>query len=143
MSKRFTLAEAGSLVPKVGKWMNEAVALKSEYVRAEQSVEELLQRLTLMGGVVVDRERARADKASRDQSAQRLKSTLERIQETGCVVKDLDTGLVDFPTLFRGEEVYLCWKIGEPEIRYWHGVNEGFAGRKPIDEDFVRQHKGD
>ena len=140
MSKRFTLSEAGRLLPKVGKWVGQAVTLKSEYERAEQTFQDLLQHLTLMGGVVVDRDRARADKARRDQCAQRLKSTLERIQETGCLVKDLDTGLVDFPTVFRGEEVYLCWKIGEPEIGFWHGVNEGFAGRKPIDEDFRRNH---
>ena len=60
----------------------------------------------------------------------RLKSSIETIHEVGCVVKDLDIGLVDFPTLFRGEEVYLCWKMGESSIQFWHGVDEGFAGQK-------------
>jgi hypothetical protein len=58
-------------------------------------------------------------------------------------VKDLDTGLVDFPTMYRGVEVCLCWKLGEGAIGYWHGVDEGFRGRKPIDQDFRDQHRGD
>ena len=58
-------------------------------------------------------------------------------------MKDLDVGLVDFPTLFRGEEVYLCWRMDEDDIDHWHGVNEGFAGRKPIDKHFVDNHRGD
>ena len=59
------------------------------------------------------------------------------MQEIGCLIKDLDIGLIDFPTTYRGEEVYLCWKLGEPGIEYWHGVDEGFRGRKPIDQDFL------
>jgi hypothetical protein len=55
-------------------------------------------------------------------------------------VKDLDIGLVDFPTVFRGVEVCLCWKLGEPRIGYWHGAEEGFRGRKPIDQDFLAHH---
>jgi len=62
-----------------------------------------------------------------------------QLQDLGCLVKDLDTGLVDFPALFRGQEVYLCWKLGEPSIEFWHGVDEGFRGRKAIDSDF-RDH---
>ena len=65
-----------------------------------------------------------------------LKQAIEKVHEFGCVVKDLDIGLIDFPTLFQGEEVYLCWKLGEAGIRFWHGVNEGFRGRKPIDAGF-------
>ena len=65
------------------------------------------------------------------------------MQAIGCVVKDLDIGLIDFPTEFRGEEVYLCWKLGEPRIEFWHGVEEGFRGRKAIDQDFRDHHRGD
>ncbi len=56
-------------------------------------------------------------------------------------MKDLDIGLVDFPTLFQGEEVYLCWKLGEAGIRFWHGIDEGFRGRKPIDAEFLEHHQ--
>jgi hypothetical protein len=58
------------------------------------------------------------------------------------MVKDLDIGLIDFPTLFRGREVYLCWRMGETGIRYWHG-EEGFRGRKEIDRDFLDNHSAD
>jgi len=50
---------------------------------------------------------------------------------------------VDFPTLLRGDEVYLCWRLGEPCIGFWHGVDEGFRGRKPVDRDFLDNHRGD
>ena len=143
MSKRFTLAEAEGLLPQIGQFLREAVALKSEYQEAEQAVEGLVQRIMLAGGLVVNRERALEERGRRDRMGDRLKTLVERIQEKGCVIKDLDTGLVDFPTLFRGEEVYLCWKMDEPGIRFWHGVHEGFAGSKAIDQDFLDHHQGD
>jgi len=65
------------------------------------------------------------------------------VQEIGCLIKDIDVGLVDFPTSLRGVEVYLCWKLGESGISFWHGVDEGFRGRKPIDKDFLDNHQGD
>jgi hypothetical protein len=57
---------------------------------------------------------------------------VERLQALGVQVKDLDRGLVDFPALRDGEEVLLCWQVGEEVVAYWHGVDEGFAGRKPL-----------
>ncbi len=143
MSKRFTLWEAERLLPQIREWMQQAVSLKSEYDEAERAMRSLSERIMVMGGIVVDAKRAVEDKARRESSAQNLRSILENIQESGCVVKDLDTGLVDFPTLLRGDEVYLCWKLDEPAIRFWHGVQEGFAGRKAIDQDFLDNHQGD
>ena len=143
MAKRFTLAEAQSLVPRLEAAMRNAVTLKTEYEQAEAGVREFLERVTLMGGMMVDRERARTGRERRDGLAKRLKAAIEQVQELGCVVKDLDIGLVDFPTLFHGVEVCLCWKLGETRIEYWHGMEEGFRGRKPIDEDFLRHHRGD
>jgi hypothetical protein len=143
MPKRFTLIEAQSLVPRLESSLRSALALKTEFDEAESVMRGFLERVTLMGGMMVDRARARTTRERRDGVAQRLKAAIERVQELGCVVKDLDIGLVDFPTLFRGVEVYLCWKLGEPRIEYWHGVDEGFRGRKPIDDDFLRHHRGD
>ena len=70
-------------------------------------------------------------KSEHDEAAERLVEIVNRIQETGVLVKDLDIGLVDFPSLLEGEEIYLCWKLGEDQIAFWHGIDEGFAGRKP------------
>src|SRR2546425_4932681 len=133
MPKRFTLTEAESLLPEIDTLLREAVALKAQYMEAEQAIQTFAQRVAMQGGVVVDREAVLKSRAERDRHGERLKAAVEKLQEYGCVIKDLDIGLVDFPTLFRGREVYLCWRMGEPGIRYWHGTDEGFAGRKPID----------
>lgn len=69
-----------------------------------------------------------------------LQSSFESLAALGVQVKDLEMGLVDFPTVYRGRDVLLCWKMGEPDIAWWHGAEEGFFGRKPIDEDFDLNH---
>jgi hypothetical protein len=143
VAKRFTLTEAESLIPEVDTLLREAVSLKAKYEEAEQELHLFAQRVAMQGGVVVDREFVLGRRVQRDRHGERLKAVVEQIQGFGCVIKDLDTGLVDFPTLFHGQEVYLCWKMGESGISFWHGVNEGFAGRKPIDRDFLDNHQGD
>ena len=97
----------------------------------------------MMGGVAVDRDRALDSRSRRDRAAAQLRTAIEEVQEIGCLIKDLDIGLIDFPTTYRGNEVYLCWKLGEAGIEYWHGVDEGFRGRKPIDQEFLDNHEGD
>ena len=131
------------MLPQVRDWMREAVAMKSQYDEAERAVQSLSMRITMMGGIVVNRERAAEDIARRDTAEQRLRAVLENFEQSGVLVKDLDKGLVDFPTLFRGEEVYLCWKVDEASIQFWHGTHEGFAGRKAIDQDFLDHHEGE
>jgi hypothetical protein len=143
MARRFTLEQAESLLPDIERNIREAVSSKTAFEEAEGALQTITQRVMMLGGVLVDRNVVQDNKTRRDQSAERLKSAIEKIQEIGCVIKDLDVGLVDFPTLFRGEEVYLCWKLGESGIRFWHGTNEGFAGRKPIDSDFLEHHQGE
>ena len=142
MSRHFTLEEAESLLPEVNRLVSEAVAAKIEYQEAVLVLRALAERVTLMGGINMDREGARANKDRRDEATQRLRDVVERINEIGCAVKDLDAGLVDFPTLLGEREVYLCWKRGERSIGFWHG-EEGFSGRKPVDDEFLRQHRGD
>ena len=143
MARRFSYAEAQSLLPEVGRLLQDALTRKTEFEEAERAVQAFSERIMLMGGMVVDREPVREARGRRDAVAGRLRAVLEEIQATGCLIKDLDIGLVDFPTLFRGTEVYLCWKLGEPKIGFWHGVDEGFRGRKPIDQDFLEHHEGD
>ena len=143
MPRRFSLTEAESLLPEIETILREAVSLKSQYQEAEQAIAAFAQRVAMQGGVVVDRGSVLRSRAQRDGLGVRLKEAMERLEQYGCVVKDLDIGLVDFPTLFRGREVYLCWRMGETGIRYWHGVDEGFAGRKQIDSEFLENHEGD
>jgi hypothetical protein len=143
MSKRFTLAEAQRLIPRVDRLLRDAVAVKSEYDRAEAAIQSFTERVMMMGGMDVDRSVALDARNRRDSAAGRLRAAIQQVQEIGCVVKDLDIGLIDFPTLFRGVEVYMCWKLGESTIEFWHGVDEGFRGRKAIDQDFRDHHRGD
>jgi hypothetical protein len=143
MPKRFTLEEAQNLLPRVESLVRQAMALKSEYDEAERAIQSFSQRVMLLGGISVNLEHAAEVRNRRDSAARQLRGAIEQVQDLGCVVKDLDTGLVDFPTLFRGVEVFLCWKVGERAIEFWHGVEEGFRGRKAIDRDFLEHHEGD
>ena len=143
MARLFKLAEAQRLIPQLERLMLGAMEKKRAYETAGQEIQQFTERVMMMGGMTVDRDRVRASRERRDAAAQNLREAIERVQELGCVVKDLDIGLVDFPTRFRGSEVYLCWRLGESAIEFWHGTNEGFRGRKAIDKDFREHHEGD
>jgi hypothetical protein len=123
--------------------MREAIQAKARNGEAEGLLNRLTQRILMAGGIQVDTAQAEAWKNQYDSSAATLKTELERIEEIGVLVKDLDTGLVDFPTLLEDREVYLCWRVDESDIGHWHGVDEGFAGRKAIDRHFIDHHRGE
>ena len=143
MPRYFTLQQAEKLLPEVESAIRDAIHQKSVYQQAEEEWQGFASRVTMLGGVRVDHSEVLDIKRRRESSAERLKAALEKIQDYGCVVKDLDIGLIDFPTLFHGEEVYLCWKLGESGIEFWHGVHEGFRGRKAIDAEFLAEHRGE
>jgi hypothetical protein len=88
--------------------------------------------------MLVDIAAAKARKQEEQRVLQRAKDSVEEIQALGVQVKDLDSGLLDFPCAVDEEIVLLCWKLGEPRIAHWHGLEEGFKGRKPIDERIAR-----
>jgi hypothetical protein len=143
MPRYFTLREARAALPAVSRDIRDAVQAKGRYTEADGKLQALGQRILMRGGIMVDTAAAEAWKSQRDSGAQTLKNTLGRIEELGVVVKDLDVGLIDFPTLYRGQEVYLCWRMDEADIDFWHGTHEGFAGRKLIDGEFLSHHSGD
>lgn len=143
MSRYFTLVQAERLLPDVERAIRRALALKGEYRETESRIQKATQRIVSLGGSIVDRDHFAAEKSRRDMALEALKVSIEEIHEFGCQVKDLDIGLIDFPTLYRGREVLLCWKLGEEGIQFWHGVEEGFRGRKAVDEDFLQHHRGD
>ncbi len=143
MPRYFTLREARAALPAVRRDIRDAVQAKGRYQAADGALHDLGQRILMRGGLMVDTVAAEAWKNQRESGAQTLKSTLGRIEDLGVVVKDLDVGLLDFPTLYRGQEVYLCWRMDEDDIDFWHGTQEGFAGRKLIDSEFLSHHSGD
>lgn len=143
MSRHFRIEQAERLLPEVENEVRIAVTLKSQYDDAEAELESIARHVMMSGGAQVDRGQLTKLKVRRDALAARLKEAVETIQQYGCLIKDLDMGLVDFPTRLRGQEVYLCWKLGESQIEFWHGVDEGYRGRKRINQDFLDNHEGD
>ena len=87
----------------------------------------------MMGGVIVPYEKLAKLRLEHQGLAASFAAAMHRILETGCVIKDLDIGLLDFPAIIDNQDVYLCWKLGEDRIRFYHRQDEGFAGRKPLD----------
>jgi len=142
MPQHFTLAQAESLIPLLERLLGEAVSMKAEFEEAGGILESIQERVAMMGGMMVNRDQAIDARGRREVAAVRMRRALEQVVETGCQVKDLDMGLVDFPAMRHGVEVCLCWKLGERAIGYWHGVDEGFAGRKPIGRDFRERRRG-
>ena len=140
MVRFFTLSQAQKALPAVEKLLRDALYFRSEHQRAQEQLQEISKQITLMGGIRVDPEKIGGLRSSVESSIKGLQRTIEDIQESGCLVKDLDVGLIDFPTLYHGREVYLCWRFGESAIQFWHGIEEGFRGRKSIDQEFLANH---
>jgi hypothetical protein len=143
MPRFFTLQQAEELLPDIDASIRDAIQRKAECERVEAERRQVSQRVAMLGGAQVDRAHAIEQKTRGQEALQALEQAVAKLHSFGCLVKDLDIGLIDFPTLFRDEEVYLCWKLGERGIRFWHGVSEGFRGRKAIDSAFLQDHRGD
>ncbi len=130
----FERHEAEELLPVIESYLEKARRQKQKIDSLNRELAQAAARIMMLGGSVPPHSELAEKKAERDQFANQLQQALAQIHETGCVVKDLDEGLVDFPSLREGQEVYLCWKLGEERIQYWHGIHEGFAGRKPLSD---------
>ena len=131
------------MLPEVEQALRDALFHKSEYQSAEEGLSSSTQRIRMAGGSRVNPGPILAMRARRDTSAAALREIFERVEELGVLIKDLDIGLIDFLTNYHGHEVCLCWKLGEDRIGFWHGIEEGFRGRKPIDDEFLQNHRGD
>jgi hypothetical protein len=127
-------------LPQLERTVRNAVQAKNSQDQAEVSLHRVIQRIMLMGGVTVDQMAVEGMKAQRQTSMERLKIATKEVAETGCLLKDLDTGLVEFPTLLQGEEVYICWQLEEPDISQWHNVHESAEILRPIDKFFIDNH---
>ena len=129
----FTPAEANAALEELRPLAEEMVAKRRELVEAQGRRAALGAQVGANGGDLTPSDFAEADEEL-ERAASELAQSVEQIQAAGVLVKDLDQGLLDFPSLREGEEILLCWRVGEGDIEYWHGLEEGFAGRKPIDD---------
>jgi hypothetical protein len=142
MTRRFRIEEAEALLPEVERLVREAMAQRKAHREFDGELHQLNMRIQMTGGSKINPGQVMLLKAQRDSANTALQNAIDQVMDFGVQVKDLEMGLVDFPTLYQGNEVYLCWKLGEPAILFWHG-EEGFAGRRSIDEEFLAEHQGE
>ncbi len=140
-TRTFTLQDAQMLLPTLESLLRTAIHSKKLIEAVDAELQEVAHRVFLNGGTLVNVVEVARRKAERERAVQRAKDSIAEIHATGVQVKDIDIGLLDFPCKVEGEIVLLCWKLGEEKITHWHSVEEGFAGRKPIDERIERAGK--
>lgn len=133
--KFFSRHEAEQLLPMIEEFLKVAQEHKQAVDAAQVELTKAASRIMVLGGSYPPYSDLVKKKAERDQASERIVETISKIQETGCLVKDIDEGLIDFPSIIEGQEALLCWKQGEVRIEYWHGLEDGFAGRKRLDGD--------
>jgi hypothetical protein len=129
--RHFTPEEANELLGEVRPVAEELVARRRKVAVTTARRARLVARIAGNGGDL-DPQQPRTLEEELEREAEAIAHCLERLEGLGVLVKDLDRGLVDFPALRGGEEVLLCWQVGEEQVAHWHGVEEGFAGRKPL-----------
>lgn len=134
MARHFTVEEANALLPAVRPVVERMVERRRELLTQVERQQELTGITKGNGGGFNPRLPAEID-AALEQAAAELTACVEELTALGVQVKDLDTGLVDFPSRRDGEEILLCWQLGEDEIAYWHTLEDGFAGRRPLPLD--------
>jgi len=128
--RTFTPAEANTALAQVRPAAERMVALRERLRELERDRRELVQTIAGNGSGFAVNDARRDDF---DALVKELEACVEELVALGIVVKDVDLGLVDFPARRHGEDVLLCWHVGEERVAFWHGLEEGYAGRKPVD----------
>lgn len=136
MPRYFTLHEAERLIPLVTERLESAISAKAVVSEIDGELNDLSARVCMLGGIEIDPGEIARRKLERLSLVRLIEESVEQIQSSGCLVKDLDMGLLDFPALLNGVEVYLCWKLGETRIEWWHSTQEGYSGRRRIIDEF-------
>ena len=137
----FDLKQAEKLLPQLARWLRTALVARKQIADIEHEYARLVESISKSGGRWVDVPHFIHRKQEREEWASRLRCAAQDIEKAGCLLKDLDVGLVDFPCEVDGRVVYLCWRLDEPSIGFWHNTDEGYAGRKPIDAKFLAKSK--
>jgi hypothetical protein len=137
--RTFTIDEAQSLLPVLESLLKRAIEGKQAAEKGESVLSELARRIYLSGGMKVDAESVVKQRAELDAHLKLVRESIAEIDAIGVQVKDLDSGLLDFPCRLDDQVVLLCWRMGEPAIEHWHTMEAGFKGRQPVDERFRRR----
>ena len=133
MSARyFSPREVEALIPQLTRIMERVMAAHAEASESASQLHHERERIARSGGAAIDREAWERNRARVDEKTAAIQAGLSEIAELGGETKDLGMGLVDFRHLLEGREVNLCWRYGETSIGFWHGLDEGYARRKPL-----------
>ena len=126
MFSHFTLKEANAMLPSVIKKFKNIVNLKNDLIRIQSELESNPKYMSSFKDYVLKKQELNS-------AISNFYKAIEELENVGVVIKSVDEGLLDFPSLRFNEEIWLCWKEGETEIKFWHGKDEGFNGRKPVE----------
>lgn len=133
MPDYFTRAEAEALLPRITPMLREIQQLRQEQRAHDEAL--AADRAKVLGNGHMPPEQLRVHQRESLSAERQIARLARALGELGVILKDLDTGLVDFLALRDGHPVYLCWRLGEPRIAWWHEIEAGFAGRMPLDDD--------
>ncbi|MDE1826136.1 MAG: DUF2203 domain-containing protein [Thaumarchaeota archaeon] len=126
MFSHFTLKEANAMLPSVIKKFKDLVNLKNEVIKIQTEIETNPKYMSSFKDYSLKKQELNT-------AISNFYKSIEEIESSGVMIKSIDEGLLDFPSLRFNEEIWLCWKEGETEIKFWHGKDEGFNGRKPVE----------
>ncbi len=126
MFSHFTLKEANAMLPHIVKKFKDLVNLKNEVIRIQTEMESDSGYRNGFKEYILKKQELNT-------AISNFYKAIEDMENTGVTIKSIDDGLLDFPSLRFNEEIWLCWKEGETEIKFWHGKDEGFNGRKPVE----------
>lgn len=126
MYSHFTIKQANEILPNVIQKFKNIVMLKNEVVRIQSELENNPKYVTSLKDYIIKKQELNS-------AITNFYQAIAELEGMGIIIKSIEQGLLDFPSLRFSEEVWLCWKEGETEIKFWHGIEEGFSGRKPIE----------
>jgi hypothetical protein len=129
----YTPQEANKVLPEVKRKFNLIVAIRDQIVNAQEELQRMLDSDSSLEKYMVKKQELNIAMSN-------LYKAIEDLESMGIMIKSVDEGLLDFPSMRFNEEVWLCWKAGEEQVKFWHGKDEGFVGRKPLpisDESLV------
>src|SRR5919206_751323 len=121
----FTPRDANKVLPDIKRRFNTVLMQKDQIIVLEQELQRLIESDSSFEPFI-------KKKQTLNIAVSNLYKAVEQLENTGVMIKSIDEGLLDFPSMRFDEEVWLCWRDGEPEIKFWHSKQEGFMGRKPL-----------
>lgn len=121
----YTPQDANKALPEVKRKFNTILSQKNNVIGLQEELQKIVESGSSMEKFIKKKQQLNVEVSN-------LYKAIERLEDMGVIIKSVDDGLIDFPSMRFDQEVWLCWKLGETEIRFWHAKDEGFVGRKPL-----------